>query len=101
MLSSSGSVATRSERRVITIMAEIIAWYCQRRVRALTGEFVPDTSNNTTKPGLVAGIYGFTDVVSGGKGRDKMQFPFHCKSPLQNNCAYRNFPSPEVNFTGD
>ena len=50
---------------------------------------------------MVAGIYGFTDVVSGGKGRDKMQFPFHCKSPLQNNCAYRNFPSPEVNFTGD
>lgn len=50
------------------MMAVIIAWLLQCRVRALTDENVPDASYNATKPGFVAGIYGYRDRVSAADG---------------------------------
>ena len=64
-------------------MAEIIAWFCQHRVRVLTDKIVPDTSHNTTRLDFVAGIYGFTGVVSAANGRNRIQIFVQCKSHRQ------------------
>lgn len=64
-------------------MAEIIAWFCQHRVRALADKIVPDTSPDATKPGFVAGICGFLGIVSAANGRNRIQIFVQCKSHRQ------------------
>ena len=68
------------------MMAVIIAWLLQCRVRALTDENVPDASYNATKPGFVAGIYGYRDMVSAANGWKR---PNYCSSAssVGNNAA--------------
>lgn len=68
----SGSVATSSDRRLITIIAEIIAWICRSPMEPRRLEIVPVTSHNAAQRRFVSRNPGFVHVVSmheGLKGR--------------------------------